>query len=235
LRRHLRPAVLVLAAALALGLLITRPWSGEEPPSTSGSSTGGSPFTPPDAVPDNSEYVRRRVLPSGEIRVDHWIRSSNPISGLVMRVPASAQAGTEPAEAKDVRVLSEKGAAAGPRVVRGKPVTFSFDSTPTLHVSYVLSGVVTRSSSASRRALALLTSLDLSFPHDSVPKTVMLGGGRLLAAACSVEDSTAEPRPCGNAEGRQWRVRLEPETRHDRVMAQLDLPRAEAAAEHSAG
>jgi hypothetical protein len=93
-----------------------------------------------------------------------------------------------------------------------------------LHVSYVLTGVVVRSSSASNRALAKVTSLDLTFTHDRVPKTVMMIGGRPLAAACSAQDPNAEPRPCGNADGKGWRVMLNATARHDIVTLQLDLP-----------
>ena len=41
------------------------------------------------------------------------------------------------------------------------------------------------------------------------PVMVMLGG--------------TDQRPCGQAEGRSWRVRLEPPERDDLVLAQLDL------------
>jgi len=50
----------------------------------------------------------------------------------------------------------------------------------------------------------------------------MVLGGRVRSAACSADDPQDELRPCGNADGTGWRVRLEPAARYDRVMAQLD-------------
>ena len=57
-----------------------------------------------------------------------------------------------------------------------------------MHVSYILSGVVVRSSSVAERALVQATSVDLDIPDDPVPKTVVVTGGDVLAAACTTPD-----------------------------------------------
>ena len=211
-------AVVVLMLGLVLGL--TQHSGGEDLPEAKEPATR---FDPPDALLANSEYVQSRVLPSGNLQVEHWIRSTRPISKLTLRVPTAIGNDETKVKAQEVRVESRSGTQRGAKLVAATPQTYSFDGTPTLHVSYLLSGVVVRSSSASDRALALLTSLDLRFTHDRVDKTVMITGGRLLSAACTA-DPNAEPRPCGNAEGKGWRVTLDAPDRRDRVMAQLDLP-----------
>ena len=216
----LAASVMVVVLILGLVLVVTQHRGSDDVP---GAKKPAAKFDPPEALLANSEYVQSRVLPSGGVQVEHWIRSTRKISELTLRVPTLIRNDQASVMAREVAVESNSGTQRGADLVGATPETYSFAGTPTLHVSYLLSGVVVRSSSASDRALARLTSLDLRFTHDRVNKTVLVIGGRLLSAAC-LADPNAVPRPCGNAAGQGWRVTLGAAERHDGVMAQLDLP-----------
>lgn len=88
------------------------------------------------------------------------------IFGLTLRVPRAVRQDLASPRARGVSVEGISETQRSADVVGATRETYSFDGTPTLHVSYVLPGVVARSSSASGRALAQLTSLDLRFTHD---------------------------------------------------------------------
>ena len=89
----------------------------------------------------------------------------------------------------------------GPDAVRARGHSYFFAGASTLRVSYILSGVAVRSSSVADRALVQVTSVDLVFTGDRVPKTVVVTGGEVLAAACTAPDLNDEPRPCGAPTG----------------------------------
>ena len=213
-------AVAGLAMVLGLGAAFALRWAGAERHAAAGTPA----LDPPAAVPANGEYVRSRVLASGDVDVDHWIRSTRALSAVTLSVPSATGRIRGGPLARDVRVESDQGRRLGADILRSGKRTFPVDDAALVHVSYVLSGVVERSSSVRERALARVTSLDVSYRHDDVPKILVMQGGRLLAAACSRPAPETEPRPCGEPDGLGWRVRLSPAMRDDRVMAQLDLP-----------
>ncbi len=211
---------LVVSVLLTFGLLgvVVSRWGGPTPPVET--ATPASQLELPVAVARDSEYVRSRIAPNGDIRVDHWVAATRPIPRIVLGPPVAP--GARRITARDVRVETPDGQRPGPDVIDGSREVYALDGAEEVHVSYVLSGAVSRSAQGSTRALARVTSLDLSYPGGRVPRTVLLQGGRLLSAACT-SDAAAQPRPCGQAEGRSWRVRLEPPERDDLVLAQLDL------------
>ncbi|ROR90389.1 hypothetical protein [Nocardioides aurantiacus] len=208
-------SVSVAALAVVLMWVVVSRWPDQPTP-----ASATTPLQVPAAVAPDSEYVRSQVLPSGDIRVDHWISTSRPITRVELGLPPGPGGG--PVAARQVRVATDTGPWPGPTAVTAAPSAYEFGAATEVQVSYVLSGAVTRSDRPSGRALARLTSLDLSYPGGQVPRTVVVEGGRLLSAACAT-DQTVTPRPCGQSEGRAWRVRLEPAERTDLVMAQLDL------------
>ena len=112
----------------------------------------------------------------------------------------------------------------GPPALDAKGNSYFFAGASRVHVSYIMSGVVVPSTSVAERALVRVTSVDLVITNDPVPKTLLVTGGEVLAAACTAADRTDQPRPCGNPDGNAWRVRLSASARDDRVMAQVDLP-----------
>lgn len=212
------PALAVaVVAVLALVYVLVAPRDDADPTPRTASPAERLGF--PAAVPAGTEYVRSRVLDSGEIEVDHWIASRRPMS-LVVAPPPEAPADTD-VRAADVQVETPEGARQGAGIVETHPRTYFVGGAEQVHVSYVLTGAVVRRGGPGR-VLARPTSLNLDYPGDRLPRVVELVGGRVLAAACSAGDATG-PRPCGQREGRSWRVRLEPLARDDVVTARVDL------------
>ena len=212
-------ALVVVVGAAVIGVLVGRGTDRGD----ATASPAASRFDPPDAVPLDSEYVSSRVLPSGAVVVDHWVRTSRPFTDVRLEAPRRAFGSAGVATARQVRVETASGRRSGPGTLgTGARAAYDGGPTTTLHVHYVLSGVVRRSLTVTDRAL-VLTSLDLRVPGTRLPRAVVVTGGRPLAAACAVPGAAA-PRPCGNAEGRGWRVGLEPGERGDQVAVQVDLP-----------
>ncbi len=225
--RDRRPSAMVAAAVALLVLVgvagavavLTHRSPGARPPETAGPPS----LVAPNAVPRNGEYVQSRVSASGEVQVEHWIRSTHPISTVTLAVPP-AVSDRSGVVAREVRVESDRRARPAVDVARKRMRSYSLHGASLVRVTYVLTGVVVKSSTSPRRVLAELTALRLSYAHDRVPRTVVVQGGRVLAAACSGPAAGAELVPCGDPEGSRWRVKLGPGARDDRVMVQLALP-----------
>ena len=52
-------------------------------------------FDAPVALPADGEYVRSRVLESGDLEVEHWVRSTTPIYRLTLGLPRALRSGGE--------------------------------------------------------------------------------------------------------------------------------------------
>ncbi len=213
--------VITLAFAIGLGLVLMQPWgAGDDREETASPAA----FNPPGAVPDNSEYVQSRILPSGDLKVEHWIRSTRGIDKLTLSVPPSPRNHGPGTKVRALHVQSDGETHVGPAALGARGNSYYFAGASSVHVSYIMSGVVVPSSSVVERALVRVTSVDLVITNDSVPKALLLTGGEVLAAACTAANRTDQPRPCGNPDGNGWRVSLSASARDDRVMAQVDLP-----------
>jgi hypothetical protein len=187
-------------------------------------SAGSLHLDPPAGLPANGEYVLSRVRVTGDVAVEHWIHSTRLVSSVTLTVPSAVPHSGSGVVARNVLLESDGEVRRGADLAGAARRTISLDGANLVRVSYVLSGVVVRSSSARDRALAGVTALDLSYHRDRVPRTLVVQGGRLLSAACSTPTPDAEPRPCGDPDGMGWRVHLRPSARDDRVMVQLDMP-----------
>ena len=66
------------------------------------------------ALPANGEYVRSRVLASGDLEVEHWIRSTTPIYRLTLGLPRALRSGGEGVFASRVKVQADGVAAVRP-------------------------------------------------------------------------------------------------------------------------
>ncbi|SDR74072.1 hypothetical protein SAMN04488570_0225 [Nocardioides scoriae] len=229
--RHVAPRTLpvrpaaVVAAALVVGLVlaalvVAQLVRVDVPATLPRASAASVRFAPPAVVPAGSELVRTRVLASGQLRVDHWVRPSGPAGSFVLAVPPSVAGGVE---ARDVRVATDSGVQDAPTTVGDRGRRYAFAATSSLHVSYVLTGAVTRSGSVPGRALARTTSLELGLRRERLATTVRVEGGRLLAAACAPVGAPERSRPCGRAGGEGWAVSLPRSARPQVVAAQLDL------------
>jgi len=213
--------VATVVFAIVLAVVWVQRW-GEDDRQETASQVG---FSPPEAIPVNSEYVQSQILPSGDLRVEHWIRSTRGIYELTLSLPPTTPRNDQAeVKARALRVEDDGQTHVGPPDVGAREDSYFFPRASTLHVSYILSGVVVRSSSVAGRALLQVTSVDLGITGNSLPKTLVVTGGDVLAAACTTPDRNTAPRPCGNPDKNGWRVRLSASARDDRVMAQLDLP-----------
>ncbi|MFC4784832.1 hypothetical protein ACT8ZV_10170 [Nocardioides sp. MAHUQ-72] len=221
-----------LAAALVVAVLLWLVTSGAgSRPDAGGPAEVGA--EPPAALPKEGAYVESRVLESGDIVVDQWIRAEGPIRTLTVRAPTLPGTGIAP-HASELRVTGRDGQRVrGPSEVGDRPRTFVLERPAgLLHLTYRLEGAVDRSAdSATGRALARITSLDVAWTPRSGPVRVAVVGAGVRNLACSGGPVPAlMPRPCGAPHETGWTVRLEGARRDDHVTAQVDLGASAAAA-----
>lgn len=176
---------------------------------------------PPRLLARRESYVETKVLPNGEVAVRQWIRAGEPIDQLSLALPSIA--GMADLAATDVQVTAEGQPVDGPASISGRRVTYSFDPTVNLQVSYLLSGAVKRSSSAAGRALAMATTLDVTYAPRAEQETRVVRAPEVLSLACS-SSPQEPPVPCGADYGDgQWRVELTGADVVDRVTAVLTI------------
>jgi hypothetical protein len=181
-------------------------------------------FQPPVHLPAGDEYVRSRVLPTGDLAVEHWVRARTMITRITLTVPSVP--GLDPGRvvARDVELQVDGLDVQVPRTVWQDSDAEVLTAAHRVHISYVLSGVLQRSPAGSARALARVTTLDLSTIPDTEQRAVSVTGARVLSMACTAPSPAAVPRPCGERRALGWRVDLGTDDHEDVVMAQLDLP-----------
>lgn len=217
--RALLVGVLLLAPLLVVGVLLAS-WLTSGGTGTdeddAGPATGGEPIL--DA-PDES-YVEARVRSDGDIVVRHWIRAREPITRVVLTLPEVP--GTELSAAR-VRVLADDLRSAGPSTLTTKAATYSFEESTDVELHYVLVGAVQRSTSATGRALAVATTLDVTYAPRPEKETRVVQAPAVLSMACA-DPASSTPEPCGSPQdAERWRVDLTGPDVLDRVLAQLTL------------
>ncbi len=188
-------------------------------------ATASAPYLAPVRVPVGNAFVRTQVVAPDSLRVTHWVHTDRPVT--VVRVGA-AQA---PGVAAVIGVSKLVVAADGRTVLRERAPsaasahTYVVPPSRRIFVTYVLTGALQRSDTLATRALAPLTALDVSTVQAPVHQaTYSVVGAQVLQLACSANEPTSLPRPCGTVRDGSWQVDLRgPETK-DRVIAQLDLP-----------
>jgi hypothetical protein len=158
------------------------------------------------------------VLPSGHLRVTHWIHSRAPVRTIRLQQPSVGQLGT----LKLTRVVVAGDRAPAIRDVTRKDA-YDVGGARNVYVSYELSGAVTRAPRPTGRALAVVTNLDVTGPPSPSLVTHAVLGARILNLACSTASPAAVPTPCGTPDRSGWHVTLDESGVTDRVMAQVDL------------
>lgn len=218
------PVMMVIAGAVALSLgMATGVAHQGDKNGLSQSSSPPARVAPFLDMPRDGELVTSRILSSGDIRVDHWIRTRRPVVQVTVKPPLTQQTpGGQDPFAQRVEIDTKRGAQPGPRTVETTARTYFFASTHAVHVSYVITGALIRSGTRSHRALAPLTFLNLNYAGQEPDKTVLVRGARVLSVACTTTPYT-EPQPCGEVKGNAWRVHLRTDGPDEQVMAQLDL------------
>ncbi len=217
-------AALVLVALLALGNGVIGTGDDASRPAADSSRTARSttsspaadaatrPPSPPYALPADGQHSQIRVLATGELEVQQWVRRS---AGLV-------QLRLAPPDGVEVTALA---IAAGGHPVQAPstlagPTQVDFTSTRQVYLAYRLTGALDR---VGDRALARATSIDLGMPGAADGWTIAFEGGSILSLACRTAIDVP-PQPCGAAAGKRgWRVVAPIGARDLVVMAQLDL------------
>lgn len=172
-------------------------------------------------LPEDESYVETLVQPDGEIVVQQWIRAEEPLRRLSLALPAVP--GGEELSAEGIEVVADGAVVVGPDQITSRAATYVFPETTGVQVSYRLTNAIQRSNSAVGRALAVATSLDVTYEPRPDSETRVVNGPEVLSLACSPSSEVLFV-PCGEAiADDQWRVELTGRRVTDRVVAALDL------------
>jgi len=215
-------AGLLLAAGI---VVLVRPMlATDDVPETTPDDGPVEVFAPPVALGPNASYVETRVLPSGELRVRHWIRSTVALFSLTLTSPVLDGLPSEEVVAKEVEVRADGRMVEGARSVRGRSQNYQFFGARSIEVSYLLIGAVDRSSSERPTVQARVTALDLGYVSLGGRSTRVVEGAEVVGLTCSSTTGSGPPVPCGSpdADG-HWQVVLRGDHRRDRVGAELDV------------
>lgn len=178
----------------------------------------------PVPIGADGEYIRTRVLRSGDLDVDHWIHSSTPISVLTLSTPEPRVDTDGHVQATHVVVRVPGRLVPGPDDVGGgEATTYQLLGVHRVRISYLLSGVLDRSPTDPRRALARVTALDVGFGRQRGPTALSVVGAHVLGMACQSARRRADTYPCGVDRNGHWHVALTGVRRGERVLAQLEL------------
>ncbi|WP_107768108.1 hypothetical protein [Nocardioides terrigena] len=213
--------VFLVLPAMTIALVASR-MDGEGSSAATLSSEGRGAPPPQPLAPDES-YVRTVVLPSGDLRVTHWIESSATLLDIGLSLPAVT--GAAGVEARNVRVLADGRRVSGTARITTVPASYPLLGARSVQVRYRLKGAVERSgASAPGRALALVTALDVT--HEPPPQRVVRAilAPEVLSLACAPAVAEGAPEPCGalGPDG-GWTVERAGARVDDRVLAQVSL------------
>lgn len=213
--------VFLVLPALTIGLVASR-MSGEGDSEATVSSEGRG-LTPPRPLGPGEAYVRTVVLPSGDLRVTHWIESSTTLLAVELSLPDVT--GVSDVEARNVRVVADGRRVAGSPRITTVPTSYPMLGARSVQVRYRLKGAVERSAtSAPGRALTLMTALDVA--HEPPPERVTRSfhAPEVLSLACAPTAADAAPEPCGAVDpAGGWTVERTGARVDDRVLAQVSL------------
>jgi hypothetical protein len=220
-------ALLVLLVAAAIGPRLAGSGPDADGSGAGGAdavttaSTGQTPRSPVQLTGD-SVYTDVLVRVPGDLKVQQWISSDDPMTSIDLAPPADLGPAGRAFVGEDVRVATASGPVGEPVELTSR-TSFPLDGATEVYLSYILPGVLEQSASEPGRALARVTTLDVSYPDRLRRLTFAFRGAQALALACTTTRSTAaKPVPCGTLDGDQWVVTLPPQG-SSQVMAQLDL------------
>lgn len=183
----------------------------------------------PATMPAVGSWVDSRVTESGDVEVQQWVRSANPVDRLQLTT-ADPDAFPGTVESSDVVVSAPDGSRLGVRDsvgTRSLNVKLRVPATE-FYLSYVISGdtLSDETSTIEGRTVARVTAMDVIFKGEMGPTVhVVHGPGSVINAACLSLDTGPDvaPSPCGvGTEDGGWQVELRGADRHDRVLAQLE-------------
>ena len=211
------PIMAGVAAALVLVLAAGVWWWGSrsdtDPTDRAGAVSAVVPAPhSPVALPADGEHALIRVLDSGDLGVEQWVRHADGMGTLMLAPPDGIRV-------HDLSVVAGSRPVDAPTSLDGA-TAISIPATSTLYLSYRMSGALELSDDD--RALARATSV--TFGEEPASQTVDFVGATVLSLACTPLVGDALPVPCGADAGvKGWRV-VRPAGLGDvQVMAQLDL------------
>ena len=181
-------------------------------------------FVAPVELSPATSYVRSRVLPSGDLEVTHWIRSRDAVDSLTVSTPETLGLVSGTVRVSDFVLAVDGSPYPAVSIDEGTPGTrtLRFPMTDTIYLRYRLAGAV-QPTGPGGRALARITSLDVSIASELVQTVRTVVGARVLSMACADGPPDAASAPCGSDDGGVWTVRLDKGRLGSRVMARLDL------------
>jgi hypothetical protein len=210
-------AALVLMTAAVLWLVNRE---GSPPNDEPGSDRADVVTRVPEApvpLPGDGAYIQLSVLPGDVLAVQQWLHNSSGFFRLSVAAPGG-QVRVESFQVFVDGVLVEQRATVG-----GRESDVDLSGATAVYLQYRLSGALERTRPPAGRALARVTSLDLSYDAQPGPTTIAFQGAEVLTLACQATGSSAPPVPCGVVDGDAWRVRPPPGLVDYQVMAQLDI------------
>jgi hypothetical protein len=171
----------------------------------------------PIPLPGDAAYIQLSVLPGDVLAVQQWLNDSSGFFRLSVAAP-DRQMRAESFQVYADGILVEQRATVDRRTSH-----VDLGGATAVYLRYQLSGALERTRPPPGRALARVTSLDLSYDAQPGPTTIAFRGAEVLTLACQTTGSSAPPEPCGVADGETWRVQPPPGQVDYQVMAQLDL------------
>ena len=219
--RTLLVVLAVLTPVAALGAWAVNAW--DEGHRETGSRAVSVVRAAADPAPTASLLTEVRVRRDGTLQVSQRIRSSEPLTTMLVAAPVDPYLRHGTVTATDLEVEAAGKPVPGQDEVTLDSAVFSFDETKSVRLRYLLSGALQRTD-GSTRALARVTSMDLFLDVDLMPATYVFRGAHILNLACTPAASGNEPLACGAQHGQRWEVRIaQPGAKLNRVMVQLDL------------
>lgn len=221
-----------VAVVVALVLLGFRALSeGDDATPAAGGPTPRSRVTPPTTpadVPAEGMYVVSDVTADGEVHVQTWLRSAQPISELQLTttdpdlLPGSVESLDLIVRTLDGKLVAHRDTV-GTNVQR---IRLREPATDLWFTYTVDGGMDDASSTVSGRSLARVLAMDVDYAGAAgVVRRLVTAPGTVLNVAClrPSEDFDASPRPCGQpTDDGDWLVDLRGADRDDRLLAQLE-------------
>ena len=211
------PILVGVAAVLVLVLAAGVWWWGsrsDPDPTDRARAVSAAESAPrsPVALPVDGAHALIRVLDSGDLGVEQWVRRADGIGTLMLAPPDGSRV-------HDLSVVAGSRPVEAPTSLDGA-TEISFPAGSTLYLSYRLSGALELNDD--NRALARVISVALG--DQPSLQTVDFVGATILSLACAPRSGDATPVPCGADAGSEgWRVVPPPGVGDVQVMAQLDL------------
>ena len=191
--RRLAGMAALVAVAVAIVVVGAVAWTGRGGDGGRIRPVHSDAYAAPVRLPPATSYVRSRVLPSGALQVTHWIHTRDAVDSLTVRTPRTL--GLDPGSiAVSHVVLATDGTPYPAAAIDAAHQTFRFPVATSVFLRYRLSGAV-QASGPDGRALARITSLDVSTGGEVVRTVRTVVGARVLGDGVQHRTAGRPPPP----------------------------------------